>query len=449
MILTFDTKGNDKQKECAKAWLDNSVSEIVYGGSKGSAKSFTGCKLIFHDALVYDGTFYFIARKKLNDLRKFTIPSIYECFEDWGLKVADYMTYNGQDSFFQLNNGSRVYLLDAAYMPSDPLYQRFGSMQFTRGWIEEAGEFEEAAKSNLAASIGRWLNDKYGLVPKLLQTCNPSKNYLYNDYKANKEGKLAVYKKFIQALPTDNKCLPVGYLENLSRVLSKSQKERLLFGNWEYDDDPATLINYDSIIDMFTNQHALSGKGYISADIARFGSDKTIIVTWNGLRAKITKYEGLRTTETAAKIREFQRLLSIQNSNTIADEDGVGGGVVDTLLCKGFVNNSKPLKNPITYKDENFNNLKSQCYFKLAEYINQGLIFVECDDEIRGLLIEELEQVKHDNIDNDGKQTVMSKDKVKAILGRSPDFSDALMMRMYYEIKGSAGVRRSSGSTAA
>jgi phage terminase large subunit len=449
MILTFDTKGNDKQKECAKAWLNDEITEIVYGGSKGSAKSFTGCKLIFHDALVYDGTFYFIARKKLNDLRKFTIPSIYECFEDWGLKVSDYMTYNGQDSFFQLINGSRVYLLDAAYMPSDPLYQRFGSMQFTRGWIEEAGEFEEAAKSNLAASIGRWLNDKYKLVPKLLQTCNPSKNYLYLDYKANKEGKLERYKKFIQALPTDNKCLPKGYLENLDRVLSKAEKERLLYGNWEFDNDPATLIEYNNIIDMFTNKHVQPGKKYLSADIARFGSDKTSLVAWDGLRAKITKHEGIRTTETAEKIRELQRLLGIQNSNTIADEDGVGGGVVDILLCKGFVNNSRPLKNPITQKDENFNNLKSQCYFKLAEYINAGLIYVECDSDVKEMLIEELEQVKQDNVDSDGKKSVISKEKVKAIIGRSPDFADALMMRMYFELKGTTGVLRSSGSRAA
>ena len=84
-----------------------------------------------------------------------------------------------------------VYLIEAKYMPSDPLYYRFGSMQMTRGWIEEAGEFDVAAKNNLAASIGRWKNDIYKIAGKLLQTCNPSKNYLYRDYyKKSKEGKL-------------------------------------------------------------------------------------------------------------------------------------------------------------------------------------------------------------------------------------------------------------------
>ena len=53
----------------------------------------------------------------------------------------------------------------------------------------------------------------------------------------------------------------------------------------------------------------------------------------------------------------------VPNSNTIADEDGVGGGVVDYLKCKGFVNNSRPLN------DENYDNLKSQCTFVAAKKI--------------------------------------------------------------------------------
>jgi phage terminase large subunit len=179
--LLFDTHGNEKQKDCCRAWLDPNITDIAYGGSKGSAKSFTGVSLIFSDALTYPNTQYFIARKKLNDIRKFTIPSIHEVFAIWGI-TSKYYSFNGQDNVFNLYNGSKVFLLDAKYLPSDPLYYRFGSMQMTRGWIEEAGEFEEEAKNNLMASIGRWKNNEYNLPAKLLQTCNPSKNYLYKEY---------------------------------------------------------------------------------------------------------------------------------------------------------------------------------------------------------------------------------------------------------------------------
>ena len=149
MKLLFDTNENEKQKQAAKYWIDNETFEIIYGGSKGSGKSYLGVNLIFGDAFIYPETHYFIARKALNDLRKFTIPSIHEVFNVWGI-TPNYYKFNGQDNVFTLYNGSRVYLLEASYQPSDPQYYRFGSMQMTRGWIEEAGQIEEEAKNNLA-----------------------------------------------------------------------------------------------------------------------------------------------------------------------------------------------------------------------------------------------------------------------------------------------------------
>jgi phage terminase large subunit len=436
MKLRFNTYGNEKQKLVCTYWNDPEVSDIVYGGSKGSGKSYLGCSLIFGDAFTYDGTYYFIARRKLNDIRKFTIPSIYEVFRHWGLD-GGYYSYNGQDSYFQLANKSRVYLLDAAHLPSDPLFQRFGSMQMTRGWIEEAGEFEESAKNNLAASIGRWKNGDYGIVGKLLQTCNPSKNYLYREYyRKHKDGGLEKWRRFVQALPEDNKKLPEGYLENLHRTLSPNEKERLLYGNWEYDDDPAALIQYEKILDCFSNSF-LTGMGdtFITADIARFGSDTTVVGVWTGFCVHLYQYSHLSVSEVAAKIKQFQNKYQVPNSRTIADEDGVGGGVVDILGCCGFVNNSSPLANPLTKEPENYNNLKSQCYFRLAERINKAGLYIECDDvDIKSQIIQELEQVKQHNMDKDGKRQVLPKDKVKDLIGRSPDFSDTLMMREWFEL---------------
>jgi phage terminase large subunit len=37
-------------------------------------------------------------------------------------------------------------------------------------------------------------------------------------------------------------------------------------------------------------------------------------------------------------------------------------------------------------------------------------------------------------MDKDGKRQVLPKDKVKEIIGRSPDFADTLMMREYFEL---------------
>lgn len=432
MELIFNTNGNDKQKEVARAWLDPKVSDIVYGGSKGSGKSFLGCSLIFGDALLYAGTHYFISRTSLTDLRKFTIPSIYEVLNAWGVPSHMY-SYNGQDNFFLLKNGSKVFLLDAKYLPSDPLFMRFGSMQMTRGWIEEAGEFQKDAKNNLNASIGRWKNGVYNLPPKLLQTCNPAKNYLYSDYyRPHKEGSLPEWRRFIQAFPQDNKQLPDGYLENLNRTLDRNQKERLLYGNWEFDDDPTVLCDYDAICDAFTNKHVQpTGTTAISADLAMQGRDKFIAGVWDGMVCRVAIDQPKSTGKTIQD--DLQKLMidyGVPRSRTVADSDGMGSYLASYLNgIKEFHGNGKAI-------DAEFANIKAECAYKLAEKINKREIYIICSDEQRTRIIEELSVLKADSVSNDEqRKRIIKKDIMKELLGRSPDYLDMLIMRMIFEVQ--------------
>jgi len=451
MEVDFDAHGNDKQLKACKHWIDNSVEDIAYGGSKGSGKSYLFISLIFGDALIYPGTHYFIARKRLNDLRKYTIPSIHEVMKDgFGLSDA-YYKYNGTDNFFELHNGSKVFLLQAKYEPSDPLYYRFGSMQMTRGFIEEAGEFEEAAKNNLMASVGRWKNQLYGINGKIGQSCNPSKNYLYKGYyKKSKSGELEAHKRFIQALPSDNKMLDAGYLEMLNRTLSPNEKERLLHGNWEYDDDPNALCDYDNILSIFENDHLpKEQKKYITADIARLGSDKAIIAVWSGWTViEFVIFEISRMNEIQNAINSLRAKHQIPTKHVIADEDGIGGGIVDNCRIKGFTNNARPLEITENGKKKipNYSNLQAQCCYKLAEKIQLDEVFIECDvsDKHEEEIIEELEQLKSYDQDKDGKLKILPKEKIKANIGRSPDWRDVLMMRAWFDLnpyKGNYTVR--------
>ena len=317
---------------------------------------------------------------------------------------------------------------------------RFGSMQMTRGMIEEAGEFEYEAKQNLHASIGRWKNDKYKLAGKILQTCNPSKNYLYKEYyKKFKTNELESYKAFIQALPEDNKMLDAGYLENLNRVLSKNAKERLLKGNWEYDDDPDALCDYEKILGLFQNNHVQKpNKKYLVADIARFGSDKAVIGVWDGdVLIELQIFEVSKTTQIQSCIEALRVKHQIPKDQCIADEDGVGGGVVDSCGILGFVNNSKAFDNTVNGVKTNYFNLQSQCGFKLAEKIQNSSIYIEADisEKTKEEIIEELEQLKTFNTDVDGKLRILPKEQIKQNIGRSPDFRDMLLMKQYFDVR--------------
>ena len=55
---------------------------------------------------------------------------------------------------------------------------------------------------------------------------------------------------FIQSLYGDNPHTAKEYAEMLAEIKDPSTKQRLMFGNWEYDDDPTKIFDYDKIIDL-------------------------------------------------------------------------------------------------------------------------------------------------------------------------------------------------------
>ena len=180
---------------------------------------------------------------------------------------------------------------------------------------------------------------------------------------------------------------------------------------------------------MFS-QKGVAGDKYISCDVARFGADKTVIMLWEGLHIiNIRTLLKSAVNDVVEAVRQLQQEYQVNLRNIIVDEDGVGGGVKDFLRCQGFTNNARALKS------ENYQNLKTQCYYKLADKINKGQVGIVCPDvNVKNQIIEECEQVRTKDADKDNKLQIIPKDTVKAILGRSPDYSDALAMRMYYEI---------------
>lgn len=265
-------------------------------------------------------------------------------------------------------------------------------------------------------------------------TCNPNKGYAYNNfYLPSKNNTLPEYRKFVKALPTDNKYLTSDYLNSLER-LPANERERLKYGNWEYDSDPNTMIDLDMINNMFSNIYAEKGFKRIVSDIARYGSDRAIITVWEGfILIEYIVFDISSTVDIKNAINALRIRHKVQLSDIVVDEDGVGGSVVDGLRCKGFVNNSKA-PNPV------YQNLKSECGYKLAEFVDK--IYIACDmpeKEIE-MIHQELGMLKTYDADKDGKLRILPKEKIKEHIGRSPDWLDIFIMRMYFEV-----VKQSTG----
>ena len=421
------------QKECLKYLLDNKTKEVLFGGAAGGGKSWVGVSYLILMALEYPKTRYLMGRSKLDALKKTTLNTFFEVCTAWNLKAIDDYTFNGSSNVITFYNGSEIILKDLFLYPSDRNFDSLGSLEITSAFIDEANQITEKAK-NVVASRLRYKLDENGLIPKMLMTCNPAKNWVYSEYyRPAKDNTIKPYRKFIQSLVGDNTYISKHYEKQLFE-LDELSKQRLLYGNWEYDVTNDSLIEYDAILSLF-NQQGIDGDKYITCDVARFGSDKTVIMYWQGLHLRYVRtLLKSAVNDVVDEIKKLQQENQVNLTNIIVDEDGVGGGVKDYLRCKGFVNNSRALKN------ENYQNLKTQCYYKLADLINKGQIGISCSDvNVKNYIIEECEQVRTKDADKDNKLQIIQKDTVKGILGRSPDYSDALAMRMYYEIDGNFG----------
>jgi len=416
--------------------LDKTTTEIGYGGGAGGGKSYLGCIWIILQALKYPKTAWLIGRRELTNLKKTTLISFFRVIEEMRINTQTEVHMNSLTNIITFNNKSIIFLMDMSPQPSDPLYTRFGSLELTGAFIDESNENDIQAIEIIKTRIGRAKNKEYNLTPKILETFNPAKNHVYSRYyKPYRDKKMPKHRVFIPALAPDNPHLSESYINQL-RNADKITRERLLNGNFEYDDDPTKIFDYESIIDMFTNEPKGNEDRYVIVDVAGRGRDKTVLTCWTGFMVnKIIMMDNISSEE----LDRFLITNQVPRSRCLVDEDGVGFGLVkDTTGVKGFINNSKPIRNKFETikKYENYSNLKAQCWFLLSNYVKKRMIGIYRDiqEDIKEMIIQDLEQIKQKNPGNDQPLSIISKDEIKQTIGRSTDIGDTFMMRMWFEL---------------
>ena len=420
-----------KQSDCWELLFDNIHTEILYGGSAGGGKSFLGSLWIATLCLKYPGIRTLIGRTVLAQLKTTTLNTFFEVCQMMGLKNGNHYTYNAHSNIITFKNKSEIILKDLQHQPSSPFHEDLSGLELSACWIDEASQVVSLVPQILKSRL-RFKLDEYNLIPKIFMTCNPGQNFLKKDfYVPYVQNALPNSKAFIPALPTDNPHLPDSYIE-LLKELPLIQRRRLLEGDWNYMEDDDALFNFDSISNsVFHMAPNPNNRRFLVADIARFGSDRTVVMIWNGLvliECKI--FRKLDTVQVAKEIEELIEIYQVHRNSVIVDSDGVGGGAADILKAINFVNNSKALHG------QNFSNLKSQCYVKLSELFKEGKMSINLiDNTLVDELTQELLAVKLKDIDKDNMVGIQSKDEMKKMLGRSPDLGDCVCMRMWWELK--------------
>lgn len=429
MSNVYEFRPTVKQDHMFNQFGNSNRLEIMFGGAAGGGKSFALWSLFILKAIEFPGIVIGLARQTLTQIKQNSIATFYEVCSSLGINETHYK-YNDIKGKITFYNGSVIQFFELRFLPTDPFYDRFGGALLTFGGIEEAAGVEVKGKEIFSSRLGRWMNDKYNIPPHLFITTNPGTNFVYSDfYIPWLNGTLEEHRYYIPATLNDNKYQSKFYADSLYKRLNKENADRLLNGDWNFDGDTARLMNYNSISDIFIleDYNNIPGEMYLSADIA-FTGDRCIILLWKGLTVfKIISYGG---GEPEIEIERLCKEWNIKGENVCYDSDGVGKYLKKKLpKAYDIINNSRALY------DENYDNLKTQLNFKLAEYINNGK--VKCSDlSLKEDMIQELYEIKSPPLEDvNGKLKIVSKKEVKKVIGRSPDISDAMSFRMVFEIK--------------
>lgn len=172
----------------------------------------------------------------------------------------------------------------------------------------------------------------------------------------------------------------------------------------------------------------------IGCDMARFGTDRTVIAVRQGRRLLSVKEirkmdqdtilgELLSTAKDAAKLIPDLSPKKIRIKIDVTG--GLGTGPADTLINQGY--NVDPVNSSQKANDEeNFPNRRSELWFAVRDYARtRELDFSPLPRDLREKLIRELSTPTYKN-DNRGRKLVEPKEKIKERLGASPDLADGV-----------------------
>lgn len=431
-----------RQSTIYKTLIDKetAIRELLIWWWAGGAKSTTGCIRLTQMCLDYPKTRWLMGRSELSALKLTTYNTFLDVAQDsFGLVYGDHFKLSN-NNVVKFYNKSEIVLMDLKHYPGkDPNFDKLWSTEFTGWFVDEVNQLVRKAYEVISTRIWRYKNKEYGLPGKLLMSCNPAKNWVYKEfYKPQKDWTIEQHKKFIQVLASQNPFIPVEYLDKLARMQEWPMKQRLYHGNREYDDTPGIMFEYDDIRRIFKTflWEQEEKTRYLVVDVARSGEDLTTCIYREWLRGQVLRSEEKSDTyKLSDRLRKEAIDRGVYIKDIIVDEDGVWGGVVDNLWCTGFINGSSPIVNDETKIKPNYQNLKTQCYFLLADMVKYGMIYVDCPVNTQETMVEELHATREINLDSDGKRQIISKKDLKIELGRSPDRADNLCMRMLPVLK--------------
>ena len=233
------------------------------------------------------------------------------------------------------------------------------------------------------------------------------------------------------------------YLANLVNQ-SEEQRARDLDGNWKYKSAGDDIIKL-SDMDRFYNtpEQIGDGKKYITCDVAFDGGDQCVFILWIGNHVSdiyVCRKDAQTTLSIASALLER---WGVREENFAYDLLGIGH------IFKGFFKRAIPFnaKEGVDRKYKGvYYNLNAQAAYNFADHIKDGTYSINSEllerrftgKNYKNMLFREILNQERRCIkfrEDDPSRMIDKSPGMKRIIGRSPDFIDALKMREVFNIK--------------
>lgn len=442
---------SQKQKQLLELINDPTINELLIGGSAGGGKTFTVCLAIVLLAKQYPGARFFVGRKTLKSLKQSTINSLLTKVHPMlGIDEEDFAFHAG-DMTLDYINGSKLIFGELEKTPTDPDFARLGSLEIDLAFIEEAGEISLEAKNAIKSRVGRGImNTNYGIPGKIILSCNPSNNFLkeeyYRPYKKLGAGgfqkwkigtvevngeRMDSFRAFLRASVYDNPFMPQSYIDNL-KSLPEKQRRRLLDGDWDYADEEDSLFKSGLLEKAITYDRPEPNlaNSWIGVDVSDKGNDRTVftlIINGVAITQKLSSVQmnWEQTSEKPISRLIADELINFAMANGFTQQyashitvecNGVGAALRDMLKERGWY----LTEYTATHKT------RSEGYYDLMLAMDSGELKIL--DGMNGLDDLERELSAHTYTMREQAPDIIKKEKIKMVIGRSPDLADSLMI---------------------
>lgn len=255
-----DTNGNPQYKPfCSNCQNSNIPQLILGGGAAGGGKSHLLGMWLVSNCLRYPDFRAAVARKTLKSLRESSWRTILTIIKSFGLIEDTHYQINNIMGTIRFWNGSMILMLEMADLPSDPNFERFGSIEISAAGVDEVSEISQRAIEVLFSRI-RWRVHETLKVSKMLLTTNPTINWVRGRFVQDDNGDKIVPRESEYYVPfsvydNPNIAFRQTYEAALNKIRDQATKERLLYGNWDFveSNDMAIYNRFDGAKHLVTN----------------------------------------------------------------------------------------------------------------------------------------------------------------------------------------------------